>query len=70
MLSIVEQALACSAHGTAESVRRTISQFVARYQPDEVILNVQIHDHEARLRSFEIAAEMMRSLGPAPGAVK
>ena len=70
MLSMVEQALACSAHGTAESVRRTIAEFVARYQPDEVILNVQIHDHEARLRSFEIAAEVMRSLDPAPGAVK
>jgi hypothetical protein len=34
------------------------------------ILNVQIHDHEARLRSFEISAEVMRSLDPAPGAVK
>lgn len=69
MLSMVEQALACSAHGTAESVRRTIAGLIARYQPDEVILNGQIHDHEARLRSFEIAAEVMRSLNPAPGAV-
>jgi len=70
MLSMVEQALACSAHGTAESVRRMIAGLIARYQPDEVIFNVQIHDHEARLRSFEIAAEVMRSLDPALGAVK
>jgi luciferase family oxidoreductase group 1 len=69
MLFTVEQALACSAHGTAESVRRMISGFMARYQPDEVILNGQIHDHAARLRSFEIAAEVMRSLDPAPDAV-
>jgi alkanesulfonate monooxygenase SsuD/methylene tetrahydromethanopterin reductase-like flavin-dependent oxidoreductase (luciferase family) len=69
MLFTVEQALACSAHGTAESVSRTISGFLARYQPDEVILNGQIHDHAARLRSFEIAAEVMRSLDPASGAV-
>jgi hypothetical protein len=42
--------------------------FLERYRPDEVIFNGQIHDHAARLRSFEIAAEIMRSLVPAEGS--
>jgi luciferase family oxidoreductase group 1 len=64
VMSMVDQALACSAHGAPDSVRRKIVQFLSRYEPDEVILNGQIHDHDARLRSFEIAAEIMRSLEP------
>ena len=55
----VEQALAISAVGSPASVRAALAGFVARYRPDEVILTGQIHDHVARLRSFEIAAEAM-----------
>jgi len=38
------------------------------YEPDEVILNGQIHDHDARLKSFEIVADIMRSLDPVGSA--
>ena len=41
-------------------MRRGIAAFVARHRPDELILTGQIHDHAARLRSFEIAAEILR----------
>jgi alkanesulfonate monooxygenase SsuD/methylene tetrahydromethanopterin reductase-like flavin-dependent oxidoreductase (luciferase family) len=62
MMSALDQALACSACGSADTVRREIIPLLSRYQPDEVIINGQIHDHDARLRSFEIAAEIMTSL--------
>jgi metallophosphoesterase superfamily enzyme len=59
MMAMLDQALACSAHGAADTVRAKLGQFISRYQPDEVIINGQIHDHVARLRSFEIAAEIL-----------
>ena len=70
MLATVDQALACSAHGSPDTVRRKLVEFLSRYQPDELILNGQIHDHDARLRSFEIAAEVVRSLASVASSVK
>jgi luciferase family oxidoreductase group 1 len=55
-LAGVQHALTFSAVGAAETVRRQIEGFVERYRPDELILTGQIHDHHARLRSFEIVA--------------
>ena len=63
-LASVEAALAYSATGTPASVRRALGELIARHAPDEVILTGQIHDHAARLRSFEIAAEAMADLAP------
>lgn len=65
LMPMIEQAFACSVHGAPATLRRMLAGFLERYRPDEVIFNGQIHDHAARLRSFEIAAEAMRSLGPA-----
>jgi hypothetical protein len=39
-------------------VRRSIAAFIERTKPDELILTSQIHDHAARLRSYEIAADL------------
>lgn len=58
----VEHALACTAAGAADTVRETLAGFVRRYRPDEVIVTGQIHDHQARLKSFEIAADILGSL--------
>jgi alkanesulfonate monooxygenase SsuD/methylene tetrahydromethanopterin reductase-like flavin-dependent oxidoreductase (luciferase family) len=63
MLAAVDQALACTAAGSPDTVRTTLEGFMARYAPDEVIVTGQIHDHRARLRSFEIAAGIFASLG-------
>ncbi|MDQ1093500.1 luciferase family oxidoreductase group 1 [Xanthomonas sacchari] len=52
----VERALACTVLGDAETVARGLSDFVARHRPDELLLTANIHDHAARLRSFELAA--------------
>ncbi|WP_283966238.1 LLM class flavin-dependent oxidoreductase [Tritonibacter sp. AK171] len=59
ILAGVNQALTISATGSKETVRGDLSRLIETYQPDEVILTGQIHDHDARLRSFEIAAEIL-----------
>ena len=59
---MVDEALRISAVGSPDSVRAALNEFIARYEPDEVILTGQIHDHAARLRSFEIAADVLGAL--------
>ncbi len=61
----VDQMMQVSATGAKDKVRREMTALIERYQPDEVILTSQIHDHDARKRSIGIAAEVMRSLEPA-----
>jgi luciferase family oxidoreductase group 1 len=56
--AMLEQALACSAIGGASTVRRGLEDFIARTNADELIITSQIFDHAARLRSFEITAEV------------
>ncbi len=58
----VGHALSCSAVGSAATVRRQMAALVAEYRPDEVMVTGMIHDHAARLRSFEIASEVMAGL--------
>ncbi|MGM0583692.1 MAG: LLM class flavin-dependent oxidoreductase [Pseudomonadota bacterium] len=60
-LAMVEQAQACTATGTPEQVRDALSRIIDGFRPDEVILAGMIHDHQARLRSFEIAAEILQT---------
>ncbi len=57
----VEHALACSVVGSAETVRAGIRAFVDCHRPDELLLTANIFDHQKRLRSFELAAQGMRS---------
>ena len=54
--ALLEQVLECSAIGGPETVRRALVAFVARTGADELMISSMIFDHEARLRSFEIAA--------------
>ena len=48
--------------GGPETVRMGIEAFIARTGADEIMVTAQIFDQAARLRSFEIAARMHRSL--------
>jgi luciferase family oxidoreductase group 1 len=52
-----------SAIGSEEIVKRQVADILVRYQPDEVIVNAQIWDHAARLRSLGIASRVLRALG-------
>ncbi|HMR35271.1 MAG TPA: alkane 1-monooxygenase, partial [Paracoccus sp. (in: a-proteobacteria)] len=56
---MVGEALRISAVGSPATVREGLSQLIARYRPDELILTGQIHDPEARRNSFRIAAEVL-----------
>jgi luciferase family oxidoreductase group 1 len=56
----LEAMLACSIVGSPATVRRGLDAFAARTDPDELIVTSQVFDHGARLRSFEIVAEVAR----------
>jgi luciferase family oxidoreductase group 1 len=60
MRAAVDHALRITAVGSPDTVQRQMSDLITRYQPDEVILTGQIHNTAARIRSFEIAAEVMQ----------
>ncbi|WEX09586.1 LLM class flavin-dependent oxidoreductase [Chelativorans sp. AA-79] len=62
MITQVDHALACTAAGSPDTVREQLQGFVTRYAPDELIITGQIHDHGARLKSFEIAADVLGTL--------
>jgi luciferase family oxidoreductase group 1 len=59
--AVIER-LSCSAIGGPETVRRRLEQILKRTAADEIIATAQIYDHAARLRSFEIAAGILRAL--------
>ena len=62
MRQAVDRALRISAVGNETQVREQLGRLVETYQPDELILTGQIHDHAARLRSFEIAADVLQDM--------
>jgi luciferase family oxidoreductase group 1 len=62
VLAQVTQALSCSACGSAETVREQLADLLAKHAPDELMLTGMIHDHAARIRSFDIAAEVLKAL--------
>jgi alkanesulfonate monooxygenase SsuD/methylene tetrahydromethanopterin reductase-like flavin-dependent oxidoreductase (luciferase family) len=55
---MLSQALACSVVGSKETVRAGLAEFIAHTGADELMVTAQIFDHHARLRSFEITAEV------------
>jgi luciferase family oxidoreductase group 1 len=54
---MVQRALACAVVGDTDTVRDGVEAFVARHQPDEVLVTANIFDHAARRHSFELAAQ-------------
>jgi len=56
--ALLAQVLECSAIGGPATVRRALLDFVARTAADEVMISSMIFDHAARLRSYEIAAQV------------
>ena len=63
--AMVDAALSCAAVGSPDTVRQALQAFIARTGADELMLTSQIHDHAARLHSYEIAAEVRANLGSA-----
>jgi luciferase family oxidoreductase group 1 len=61
--AMLADVLSCSAIGSPQTVHSSLSAFIKRTRPDELMVTSQIFDHAARLHSYEIAARVRDSLG-------
>ena len=58
----LRQITTCSFVGSKETVKEGLSGFLRRTGVDEIIVACQMFDHAARLRSYEIAADVRKEL--------
>jgi luciferase family oxidoreductase group 1 len=56
---MIEEMLAYTVAGSAETVRRGLEAIADRTGADELMLTSQIYEHSARLRSYELAAGVL-----------
>ncbi len=56
--AMLDQALTCAIVGSPQRIGQGLDAFIARTGADELMVTAQIHDHAARVRSFEILAEV------------
>jgi luciferase family oxidoreductase group 1 len=66
--AILDDVLACSFIGAAGTVRSGLAQFLVRTGADELIVATQIFDFAARVRSYEILADVRDDLARAGGS--
>jgi luciferase family oxidoreductase group 1 len=62
LMAQVEHAMSCSATGSPTTIRRQLVALLDRHRPDELMVTGMIHDHAARVRSFELSAEVLSDL--------
>lgn len=56
--ALLDSVLSCAAIGAPDTVRAGLTAFVERTGADELMITSQIYDHAARLRSYEITAQL------------
>ncbi|MGI8819333.1 MAG: LLM class flavin-dependent oxidoreductase [Chthoniobacterales bacterium] len=61
----IEQRTRYTAVGSAETIRRQMEALLDQTAADEIMIMAQIHDHAARLRSFELAAQVFQEMNAA-----
>lgn len=61
-IAMAEQVLCESAVGSRQSASSFIERFLERTRADELILTCHCYDHEARVKSFGIGADILKSL--------
>ena len=66
--TILERWFTCAASGTPEMVAQRLAEFAARTGVDEIMVTSNIHDHAARLRSYEITAAAGADMARLPAA--
>ena len=66
--SMLDQVLTSAAIGAPGTVRKALEAFIARTGADELMVTAQIFDHAARLRSYEIAAQVRGADGASGNA--
>jgi luciferase family oxidoreductase group 1 len=59
--ALVESRVGGSIIGSAATVRSGLERILGETQADELMINAMIFDHEARLRSYEIVADVWKS---------
>jgi luciferase family oxidoreductase group 1 len=59
--------LSCSFAGSRETVQAGLENFLEKTGADELMVSSPIYDHSARLRSYEILAEVQRDLKRSSG---
>ena len=57
----VERMLAASAVGGPDTARHQLGDLLERTRADELIVACAVHEHAARLRSYELLAELAAS---------
>jgi luciferase family oxidoreductase group 1 len=60
--ALLSQILSCAAIGSRDKIKRELQAFIAQTGADELMITSQIFDHAARLRSYEITAEVRDEL--------
>ena len=60
--ALLAEVLSCTAIGGPDAVRKSIAAFIERTRPDELMITAMIFDHAARVRSYEITAEVRGAL--------
>jgi len=55
---MLDDVLSCAAIGSPDTVRRSLQEFIELTGADELMITSQIFDHDARLRSYQITADL------------
>jgi len=58
---MLDSVLSCSAIGSPATVSHQLRAFIDKTKPDELMITSQIFDHAARLRAYEITADIQRA---------
>jgi luciferase family oxidoreductase group 1 len=58
----VDYALSCSIIGSPATIELGLVAFIEKVKPDELMITANLYSHAARLRSFEIVAEVRNKL--------
>ena len=59
--ALLDTVLTCTAIGSPATVSEKLREFIAQTRADELMLAGAMHDHAARLHSYEIAARVLRA---------
>ena len=59
--AMLKAVLGSSAIGSPETVKASTEAFVARTGADELMITSQIFDHQARIRSYELLADVFET---------
>ena len=64
--AMLDSVLSCTAIGSPETVKARMAAFIAETGADELMITSQIFEHQHRLRSYEITAQVHAELAGQP----